>query len=92
MLVTDKHLLMKLLVGFVIAAQICAATADIAERYLDKADAAYENGDVNSSYKYINEAMLLTKQNGIPANIICLILMAWKLRETKGVDITQIEG
>lgn len=96
MLVTDKHLLLKLLVGFVIAAQICAATADIAERYLDKADAAYENGDVNSSYKYINEAMMLTKQNGIPANIIYVAQSVYtkklqNIRKTKNyIDVIDV--
>ena len=29
---------------------------------------------------------------GIPINILCLILVFWKIKETKQVDITKIEG
>lgn len=29
---------------------------------------------------------------GIPVNLVCAILVAWKIKETKEVDITKIEG
>lgn len=61
---------MGLLVALCTAIQISAATTDLAGRFLDKANEAYENGNVNDAYKYINQAMTLSKQDGVSANII----------------------
>src|SRR5574344_512062 len=52
--------------------QVYASTADLAEKYLEKADTAYENGEVENAYKYVNQAMTLTRDDGIPANILYL--------------------
>ncbi|MCK9169522.1 MAG: hypothetical protein M0P01_03835 [Treponema sp.] len=66
----NKKLLWKIFLGFILTAQIFASTAELAGKYLDKANDAYENGDITNAYKYVNQAMTLTRQNGIPANII----------------------
>lgn len=66
----NKGLLWKIFLGLIFTAQVFASTADLAGKYLDKANEAYEDGNVADAYKYINQAMTLTKQDGIPANII----------------------
>ena len=38
-----------------------AATTDLSTRFLDKANEAYENGNVDDAYKYVNQALAVAK-------------------------------
>jgi HD-GYP domain-containing protein (c-di-GMP phosphodiesterase class II) len=66
----NKSLLWKLFFGMILAAQVFASTAELAGKFVEKANDAYENGNISDAYKYINQAMTLTKNDGVSANII----------------------
>jgi HD-GYP domain-containing protein (c-di-GMP phosphodiesterase class II) len=72
MLQSKKRVVLAAVCIILSALQTYASTADLAGKYLEKADAAYENGEVDNAYKYVNQAMTLTKDDGIPANILYL--------------------
>lgn len=44
----------------------------LAEKYVNEADKAFDDGDVESAYKNIRGALTLTRKDGIPANVIFL--------------------
>jgi len=74
-----------------------AATADLATRYLDKADAAYDDGNLTDAYKYINQALTVNKEDPDKNVIIfarqiykqCLTNMKTEYDEQLYIDIVQ---
>jgi HD-GYP domain-containing protein (c-di-GMP phosphodiesterase class II) len=72
MLQINKKVLNVLLSGLLICSGIGAATAGLVEKYLEKASTEYENGDTDTAFKYINQAMTLSKKDGIPPNVLYL--------------------
>lgn len=66
----NKTIFFILLSGMLFTTHMFASTAELAGKYLDKANESYESGNITDAYKYINQAMTLTKNDGIPANII----------------------
>ncbi len=55
-----------------------AATNDLATRFLDKADAAYEEGNLTDAYKYINQALTLNKSENPDMNIVIFARQIYK--------------
>ncbi len=55
-------------VAFVFAA--FAATTDLSLRFLDKAEAAYEQENVEEAYKYVNQALAVAKDESSQANVL----------------------
>lgn len=47
-----------------------AATTDLAERFLDKANEAYENDNIDDAYKYVNQALAVSKDEDTQANVL----------------------
>ncbi|SEQ53488.1 HD domain-containing protein [Treponema bryantii] len=64
-----KRILIALLVVF-FTAQTFAATTDLAIRFLDKANEAYEDGNVEDAYKYVNQALAVAKDEDSQANVL----------------------
>lgn len=55
-------------VAFVFAA--FAATTDLSTRFLDKAETAYEDNNIEDAYKYVNQALAVAKDEASQANVL----------------------
>ncbi len=53
-----------------ITATAFAAASDLAVRFLDKANEAYENGNVEDAYKYVNQALAVAKDEESQASVL----------------------
>ncbi len=53
-----------------ITASVFAATNDLAVRFLDKANEAYDDGNVENAYKYVNQALAVAKDEESQANVL----------------------
>ena len=53
-----------------ITASVFAATSDLAVRFLDKANEAYEDGNVENAYKYVNQALAVAKDEESQASVL----------------------
>ncbi|WP_022933304.1 HD domain-containing phosphohydrolase [Treponema bryantii] len=51
-------------------AQVFAATTDLTQRFLDKANEAYDDGNVEDAYKYVNQALAVAKDESSQANVL----------------------
>ncbi|WP_027728102.1 HD-GYP domain-containing protein [Treponema sp. C6A8] len=47
-----------------------AATTDLSLRFLDKAEAAYEQENIEEAYKYVNQALAVAKDEASQANVL----------------------
>ena len=47
-----------------------AATTDLAERFLEKANEAFENDQIDEAYKYVNQALAVAKDEDSQANVV----------------------
>lgn len=47
-----------------------AVTTDLAVRFLDKANEAYENDNIEDAYKYVNQALAVAKDEDSQANVL----------------------
>ena len=63
-----KIILSLTFVTFVFAA--FAATTDLSLRFLDKAELAYEQENVEEAYKYVNQALAVAKDESSQANVL----------------------
>lgn len=52
------------------SAQAFAATTDLSVRFLDKAEEAFENDDIEDAYKYVNQALAVAKDESSKANVL----------------------
>ena len=64
-----KKITIALLVVF-FTAQAFAATTDLTQRFLDKANEAYEDGKIEDAYKYVNQALAVAKDESSKANVL----------------------
>ncbi|MBQ1710550.1 MAG: hypothetical protein II032_05485 [Treponema sp.] len=53
-----------------ITATAFAAASDLAVRFLDKANEAYEDGNVEDAYKYVNQALAVAKDEESQASVL----------------------
>ncbi|MCQ2573759.1 MAG: hypothetical protein MJ182_07675 [Treponema sp.] len=74
-----KKLLAALLFAF-LAFNVVAATPDLAGRFLEKADTAYDDGDIDGAYKYINQALALTKNDPNASNVTIFAQTVYKTK------------
>lgn len=74
-----KKLIALILLAFV-ASYSFADSVDLATRFLDKADVAYDDGDVETAYKYINQALALSKNDPNSANVIVFAQTIYKTK------------
>ena len=63
-----KTLLSLLIVLFTVNA--FAVTTDLAERFLEKANEAYEEDNIEDAYKYVNQALAVAKDEESQANVL----------------------
>lgn len=70
-----KKLIAVLILAFV-TVSVFADTASLVKGYVNKADAAYEDGDIDNAYRYINSALKLSKAGLKPDEIASVVTMA----------------
>ncbi|MCR4580083.1 MAG: hypothetical protein K5681_07040 [Treponema sp.] len=63
-----RNFLLLLIVIFSVHA--FAATTDLSVRFLDKAEEAFENGNVDDAYKYVNQALAVSKDEASKTNVL----------------------
>lgn len=54
----------------IFTASAFAAASDLAVRFLDKANEAYENGNTEDAYKYVNQALAVAKDEESQASVL----------------------
>lgn len=64
-----KKLILVLLVAL-FAVNTFAETQDLATRFLNRANEAYEDGNIEDAYKYVNQALAVSKDEAMKANVI----------------------
>ena len=64
-----KRIVIALLVVF-FTAQVFAATTDLAVRFLDKANEAFEEDNIEDAYKYVNQALAVAKDEDSKTNVL----------------------
>lgn len=70
-MVTSK--IKKFIISLGLFAAVCfvfAATTDLSARFLDKAETAYEDGNIDDAYKYVNQALAVAKDESSQANVL----------------------
>lgn len=70
MLRNKKHLLLTLFIGLFALLPALADVTGLLDRYLEKANTEYENGNLENAYKYINQAMSLSKNEENNSNVL----------------------
>jgi len=58
------------LMVLIFAVNVFAVTTDLAVRFLDKANEAYENDNIEDAYKYVNQALAVAKDEDSQANVL----------------------
>lgn len=71
------------LIFVLFSSSVFAATTDLSTRFLDKANEAYENGNTDEAYKYVNQALTVAKDEDSKANVLYFAqtVYAQKLQE-----------
>lgn len=64
-----RKVFIALLVVF-FTAQVFAATTDLAVRFLDKANEAFEEDNIEDAYKYVNQALAVAKDEDSKTNVL----------------------
>ena len=72
-----KRIFIALLVVF-FTTQAFAATTDLAVRFLDKANEAYEDGNIEDAYKYVNQALAVAKDEDSQTNVLYFAQTVYK--------------
>ena len=72
-----KKIVIALLVVF-FTVQVFAATTDLAIRFLDKANEAYEEGNIEDAYKYVNQALAVAKDEDSQTNVLYFAQTVYK--------------
>lgn len=57
-----------------------AATTDLTQRFLDKANEAYEDGNIEDAYKYVNQALAVAKDEDSQANVLIFAQSVYKIK------------
>lgn len=61
-------------------ATVFAATTDLAVRFLDKANEAYEDGNIEDAYKYVNQALAVAKDEDSQTNVLYFAQTVYKVK------------
>ena len=57
---------------------VFAATTDLAVRFLNKANEAYEDGNIEDAYKYVNQALAVAKDEDSQTNVLYFAQTVYK--------------
>lgn len=63
-----------------------AISSDLATRFLDKANEAYEGGNVENAYKYVNQALAVAHDEETQASVLFFAQTVYKLKLEKIKD------
>jgi HD-GYP domain-containing protein (c-di-GMP phosphodiesterase class II) len=74
-----KRIVIALLVVF-FTTQVFAATTDLAVRFLDKANEAFEEDNIEDAYKYVNQALAVAKDESAQMNVIYFAQTVYKVK------------
>ena len=77
-----KRIVIALLVVF-FTAQVFAATTDLAVRFLDKANEAFEEDYIEDAYKFVNQAHAVAKDEDSQANVLIIAQTVYKVKLQK---------
>lgn len=77
-----KRIVIALLV-VLFTAQVFAATTDLAVRFLDKANEAFEEDNIEDAYKYVNQALAVAKDEDSQANVLIFAQTVYKVKLQK---------
>ena len=79
----------------VFAISLFAATTDLATKFLDKANEAYEDDNIEDAYKYVNQALAVAKDEDSQANVLYFARTVYtqklKLIQEKYDDMAMID-
>ena len=59
---------------------VFAATTDLAVRFLNKANEAYEDGNIEDAYKYVNQALAVAKDEDSQTNVLYFAQTVYKVK------------
>lgn len=59
---------------------VFAATTDLAVRFLNKATEAYEDGNIEDAYKYVNQALAVAKDEDSQTNVLYFAQTVYKVK------------
>lgn len=59
---------------------VFAATTDLAVRFLNKANEAYEDGNIEDAYKYVNQALAVAKEEDSQTNVLYFAQTVYKVK------------
>ena len=59
---------------------VFAATTDLAVRFLNKAIEAYEDGNIEDAYKYVNQALAVAKDEDSQTNVLYFAQTVYKVK------------
>ena len=59
-------------------ASVFAATTDLTQRFLDKANEAFEEDNIEDAYKYVNQALAVAKNEDSQANVLYFAQSVYK--------------
>ena len=62
------------------ATTVFAATTDLAVRFLNKANEAYEDGNIEDAYKYVNQALAVAKDEDSQTNVLYFAQTVYKVK------------
>ncbi len=77
-----KRIVIALLVVF-FTTQVFAATTDLAVRFLDKANEAFEEDNIEDAYKYVNQALAVAKDEDSQMNVLYFAQTVYKVKLQK---------
>ncbi len=72
-----KRIVIALLLVF-FTAQAFAATTDLAVRFLDKANEAFDDGNIEDAYKYVNQALAVSKDADSQVDVLYFAQTVYK--------------
>lgn len=74
-----KRFIIALLLVF-FTTTVFAATTDLAVRFLNKANEAYEDGNIEDAYKYVNQALAVAKDEDSQTNVLYFAQTVYKVK------------
>lgn len=74
-----KRIIIALLLVF-FTTTVFAATTDLAVRFLNKANEAYEDGNIEDAYKYVNQALAVAKDEDSQTNVLYFAQTVYKVK------------
>ena len=77
-----KRITIAVLVVF-LTTQVFAATTDLTQRFLDKANEAFEEDNIEDAYKYVNQALAVAKDEDSKTSVLYFAQTVYKVKLQK---------